>query len=294
MSTLPRRTARAARWASVLVVLSLASHASYAVAQPKSECVAAHADAQLLRKKEQLSEAREKLSLCAHKTCPALVQKDCTQWLAEVDAEQPTIVVVAKDENGNDTLDVRVSLDGRLVSESLVAGAVAVDPGEHTLVFEHGSAKPIEVKLVLRAGEKGRRVDADFSANVVKPPIDDTGESTLRIPTASWILWGVGGAAMISWAYFGISGRARESDLSSSCAPHCSQDDVDGLKRKYLIADVSLGVGVVAIAIGTVLMLSTASDPKNDPKNEAGSSTAVSFDVRALPGGGAFAVGGSF
>ena len=56
------------------------------VAQPKSECVAAHADAQVLRKHEALTEARAKLALCAHKTCPALVQKDCTQWLAEVEA----------------------------------------------------------------------------------------------------------------------------------------------------------------------------------------------------------------
>src|SRR5690242_17352112 len=135
MRTPARRSARTARAASILVVLSLASHASVVVAQPKSECVEAHADAQMLRKKERLTEAREKLALCAHKSCPALVQKDCTQWLAEVDAEQPTIVVVAKDENGADTLDVKVSLDGKLVSESLGAGAVAVDPGEHTLVF---------------------------------------------------------------------------------------------------------------------------------------------------------------
>jgi hypothetical protein len=152
--------------------------------------------------------------------------------------------------------------------------------------------------VVLHAGEKGRRIDADFSAGATKPPVDEGASSgELRIPTASWIFFGVGGAAMISWAYFGLSGRARESDLSSSCAPHCSSDDVDGLKRKYLIADVSLGVGLVALAIGTVLAYSAstgASGEPGAPKDEPAASS-LSFDVRAFAGGGGgIALGGSF
>lgn len=53
-------------------------------------------------------------------------------------------------------------VDDVRVRERLDAVAIALDPGPHVLRFEMGGAHPVEQQVVLRAGEKERRIAVAF------------------------------------------------------------------------------------------------------------------------------------
>jgi hypothetical protein len=246
-------------------------------------CLSSHADAQLLRKKHSLSAAAKSLRLCAQQSCPSLVQKDCIRWLSEVEAEQPTVIIVATDEDGKETLAVRVLLDGKPLVDKLDGSPIAIDPGEHVLRFERPSGLR-EERIVLHDGEKSRTVKVSFAAPAKKVDEPAPPPPSAGIPASTWVFGAIGVAALGSFGYFGLSGRSKESSLSSSCAPRCSDDDIAPVKRSYLVADISLGVSVASFAIATVLAVTN--------KSPEPAKTAV--DVRAIAGGAFASVVTSF
>jgi hypothetical protein len=67
----------------------------------------------------------------------------------------------------------------------------------------------------------------------------------------SWILGGVAVAGGGAFAYFWFTGADRVSDLRSSCAPYCSDDQVDAVRVPLTTARVALGIGIAA-AVGAV------------------------------------------
>jgi hypothetical protein len=107
------------------------------------------------------------------------------------------------------------------------------------------------------------------------------------VPTAAWVLGGVGAAALGSFVGFALSGRAKENDMMSSCAPYCSQQDEDTMRRRYLVADISLGVSLVSLGAAAYLVLSSRTGP-------GARATATWLDARAAVGGAAVQVGGRF
>jgi hypothetical protein len=65
----------------------------------------------------------------------------------------------------------------------------------------------------------------------------------------------VSAVAVASFATFGAVGKSDIDDLRATCAGHCKQSDVDSAWSKLIVADVSLGVGVVAAGLATWLFL---------------------------------------
>ena len=53
-----------------------------------------------------------------------------------------SVVPAAKDKKGRDIVDVKVSIDGKVVTETLDGKALPVDPGVHTFRFETKNAPP--------------------------------------------------------------------------------------------------------------------------------------------------------
>src|SRR5690349_12545817 len=121
-------------------------------AETKEECSALYDGTQTLREKGHLREARQRALACSTSSCGVHVRKDCTRWLAEIEASLPTIVFTAQDGKGAETAAVRVTVDGRLLSERLDGNAVAIDPGERTLLFELEGSEALEKRVVIRQG----------------------------------------------------------------------------------------------------------------------------------------------
>ncbi len=77
------------------------------------------------------------------------------------------------------------------------------------------------------------------------PPRDDPAtEAPSRVP--SYVLGSVAIAATASFGFFALRGRGMENDLT--CGTRCSDRQLDPISTSYLVADISLGVGVLALA----------------------------------------------
>jgi hypothetical protein len=275
---MPVNVSRCLAFAFALGAASLAP-ATARADDSKEQCVAAHAESQKLRTDAKLQKAREKLLVCSRPECPGAVRSDCAKWLGEVQNEMPSLVVVATDANGNDVADVKVSVDGAVIANELNGQPLLVDPGQHTLRFERPGAGAIERSLLVRVGEVNRRVEVTFSPQLAGGPGPEPagqsptgpaegdqgttggGSSGGGIPTMTWVLGGVGVLGLGSFTYFALNGHSKENDLDS-CKPNCAHSDVQSAKTSYLIGDISLGVGVVALAGATYFLLSSPKPAK--------------------------------
>ena len=273
-------------------LVALPAHA----ADPKQACFDAYPAAQKLRKGGKLRRARAELVTCSQDACPAAVRKDCTDWLNEVSAELPSIVVVATDAAGKDTAAVRVTVDGEVAAARLDGKAIEIDPGERVLRFEHGGST-VEQALVVRQGERNRTVAVSFAAPSSSPPPSSPSEGTRSspgdrppssptrpVPVAVYVLGGVGVASLATGAYFYFAQKSLHDDLAARCAPACSPDDVAPLKTKQLLGGVFAGVGVAALATAVVLYVGRKEDD----------SAIAALSVGPVPGGAALSLRGGF
>ena len=288
-------------WPSVLLLGLTCSVPAQAVT--KKECVAAHVDAQRLRKEAKLSAAREKLLVCANDACMKAVRKDCLTWLDEVGSSMPTVVVVAKDASGAETFEVNVYVDDELVAEGLDGKAIEIDPGTHTIRYEIEGSDPIEEEVLIREGERNKTLEVSFASEEEPPPAaepepsssmsmstdDVTKDQASGPPIVAYALGGLGVVALGGAGFFWLSSQSDTSELDDSgCEPRCKQSDVDSIKQKRLIGDVLLGVGVVSIGVAGYLYVSHESSKKKT------AARAPHFDVAPLPGGGYATVRGRF
>jgi hypothetical protein len=256
------------------------SVASPAHAGPK-ECVAAADEGQKLRDDGKLNAAREKFIACAAKTCPGVVSKQCSQWLVEIEHDMPTLTFRALDEQGKETIDVKVVVDGGTVSQTIDAHALALDPGEHKVRYERPDGRAIEEKVMLRPGEKNRLIELSFQVKpapvetpkvVLPPPVPE--DHGVRIPLLGWVGLGVGVAGGVMTAAFAISANGDESHLRSTCAPACNPSDKSSVDTKLVLANVGLGLGIagLGLAVVTTVLANTGEKPK---KTEARRSVSV-------------------
>jgi hypothetical protein len=126
----------------------------------KKQCMVAAETGQNQRDDGHYRAARESFLACTRDACPKVVVQSCTRWLRELDQDAPTVVLGAKDEQGNDLTDVKVTYDGEPLATVLDGKPIGTDSGEHVFRFEREGSVPVEQKLVLRAGEKARVVTA--------------------------------------------------------------------------------------------------------------------------------------
>jgi len=285
-TTLPRTIA-----ALLLASFVLGSAQTFA-ADEKVACVAASDKASAMRADAKLLASREQLLICAREACPAPVRKDCARRLSDLEEALPSIVISAKDAGGHDLIDVKTTIDGTLLGEKLDGKAITIDPGTHVFKFEHGQDPPVEEQVLVAEGVKNRVVTVTFappktSGSKDGPP-GTTAEKT-SVPIATWVLGGVGVVALGSFAYFGLSARSRADDLRNTCAPACASSDVDALTTRIRIADISLGVGVIALGSATLVwVLSSGGNGKDH------GSTGMHVGIAPLSGGGALQIGGVF
>src|SRR5208282_6086778 len=99
MRILPEKMA----WLTVLTIsIATLAFSRHAFADDKQDCIAESEAGQDKKLRGNLREAREQLLICARDVCPAIVRQDCTQWLTEIIAALPSVVVGARDWQGHD------------------------------------------------------------------------------------------------------------------------------------------------------------------------------------------------
>ncbi len=236
---------------------ALALFAPKARADEKATCVGSYERSQVLRHKGELKKAREEMRVCSRAVCPALVRNDCMSWLEQVDATYPSIVIRAE-RDGAEIASVRVTIDGDVKATRLDGKSLELDPGEHALKFETDGETAITMPLLIREGEKNRVIPVRFGA--AKPASEGGAKdsaattSTVRpVPTGVYVFGALGVVGIASFAVLGAVGRGDESSLKNTgCSPNCAQADIDSVRTKYHMADISLGVGVASLGVAAV------------------------------------------
>lgn len=282
---------------AALVATAVVESFAFAAPDDREQCASSAEQAQQLRDEGKYRRAREQMLLCARDSCPGPIKSDCGKWLAELDRDAPTVVFGARDDRGADVLDVKVSMDGVSIQEKLDGKPVLVDSGEHTFKFEAKDGTVKEEKVLLRAAEKARPITVTFSgAGSASAGAGgggagggggETREGSIVPPL---VVGGIGVVALGGFAVFGIGGKSDVDDLENrGCKPNCPQSDVDSARTKLIIADISLGVGLVALGVATYMFFTR---PKVDTKVQTG--TSLRFDAGPVAGGGIAGIGGKF
>jgi tetratricopeptide (TPR) repeat protein len=112
-------------------------------------------------------------------------------------------------------------------------------------------------------------------------------------PVLGYVLVGVGALGVGAGAFFGVRALSTKSDAEQLCnessgtrrCPASASDALSSNTRNAVIADVSIGVGLVAAAVGTYLIIKSKS---------ARSETTAQLRAGAGPQGGALSLTGTF
>jgi hypothetical protein len=276
-------------------------------------CAGSYTEAQTKEAAGRLLEARQLYLQCARGSCGAFLLSECTTRHARLDSDIPSVVPVATEKSGAPRADVEVTLDGEPFAEWLDGRSLQVNPGLHEFVFHMDDGLTVSEKVMILQGDRNRRIAASVpnkESNVaeVAPPTaasthEDASDKPKRhlVRTArssqtapkepaqsshalSWVLGGVsalGGGGFVLLSAWG----KKDNDLLQRCAPSCQQASVDRVKQRYLAADVSLGVGAVALSSALLIYALSGSSSERPARNES----AYSLDVHPTTGAGALA-----
>jgi hypothetical protein len=228
-------------------------------ADERAACVDAHAAGQDLRKAGKLGAAHERFLSCSRPACPAVLVKECTSFLAEVEAAQPSVLVAIRDRSGADLLGATVTIDGVAVTTDALARAIVLDPGAHDVRAESNGASATE-HLLLREGEQRRSVTIVLDprpptalVQVGSPPVPPP-RITRPMPWWVPVAWGAAAVGLGIGIGFGVDALGRDAAMQS-CSGSCDPARVDAMYRSALVSDVGLGVGIGLAVIGTILYL---------------------------------------
>jgi len=288
------------RVAVSFTVASILTFVAQAFADDKQACSDAYAQTQTLQKERKLQAAREQALLCMKDVCAEFVRTDCTKWLAEIEASQPTVVIEVKDGSGNDILDAKVELDRQPWLATVDTQSHPIDPGSHTLraTTSKGTA---EKTLVVREGDKNVRAALSVGGAAPTPaptptPAPAPGEPKSEEENddggsvAPWIIGGTGLAVAGVGTVLGILVLGKHSTYEENCVDGCNDTAIDARDAGEGLAPVSTALilgGAAILAVGVIWIIA-----------DSGSSETAGTEIHTGPvvgGGGAqWRVGGSF
>jgi hypothetical protein len=228
---------------------------------PPSQCEPAYEGVQLLRQRGKLIAAREQAAVCAREGCPDVARRDCARWTEELAREVPTVVVVARDEADRDIPGSRLLVDGVTRPELASGRAFELDPGAHTFRVERPYGPTVERPFTVYQGERDRllRIIVPGAAGAsppavpirreVPPPATSHGSTEGPSALPAFVVGGLSLAVLATSAFLGVTGRQQLSDLRATCAPACTDDQVNPVRTRLVASDVTLAVGLVGAAL---------------------------------------------
>jgi hypothetical protein len=293
----------------------------YAGVAQSQTCSASFQSAKEKEDAGRLIEARDQYASCARKECGAFLLNECTTRHARLDSDIPSVVAVAADTSGESRNDVKVTLDGESFLPRIDGRSLRVNPGMHEFVFTGSDGVSATEKVMVLQGDRNRRIAVTLSgkhaekAKPVEAPVDEPEAKPIRksrpepepepetapttqesrskgIPAGSWVLGGLSAVGVGGFVLFSHWGRKTNDTLSKSCGAtgSCQQASVDHVKRDYLLADISLGAGVAALA-GAVLAYAVSGPSKREHTPEQ---QAYRVNVQPTPSGAVASLSGSF
>jgi hypothetical protein len=174
---------------------------------------------------------------------------------------------------GGDRL-VTLTVNGHVVPEDQWERPIPVEPGAVEIAIDDGAGQraqksvdvsrgeQVDTEIALR-NEEALGAEAAATGAEDEPDEDDSGPplgwsgSTWR--TAGWVATGVGAVGVGLFAAFGAMSQSTYDDLNAACPTRIDcdpslADDIDSGSTQQTVANVSLGVGAVALTAGAAAL----------------------------------------
>jgi hypothetical protein len=240
------------------------SEAAQSEADRTDWCIARHREAQADRRQGRLLAANEALRQCLRPECSPVLREDCARLLTEVEQDIPSVVFVAESAEG-DLAHVAVYDGQRRIASSLDGAALRLDPGEHNFTFEAAGRLPASRSVVLRVGERNRRIPVRLEPVPAPPTAPGPRRETVAAPAAApgrdhsltYSLLGTGAALGVSGLWLALSAKNDYDDAEAACAPKCGDAVQDEIRRKSLAADGLFVLSGALLAWGVVRLYTT-------------------------------------
>ena len=101
----------------------------------------------------------------------------------------------------------------------------------------------------------------------------------------TWIAAGSAAALALSGLVVGLNAQSKYDELNDSCSPNCSEEQVDSVKTRALVADVLFGVAAAAAVTATVLYFL---EGRPSAGEEASKSAGRRLNIAPVVGGGTY------
>jgi hypothetical protein len=205
---------------------------------------------------------------------------------------------------------VAVTVDGAPASTALLDAERPTDPGTHEVTASAAGYRTATMTVTVREGGESTvalKLDRELSAVAGVPPSEPATPSVGLAPVSraaqpsggsdhreiALVALGVGGVGLAIGTVFGVLALSTKSTLDGECTsktcPPQSKSDIDSLRSKSTISTVGFGVGLVGVAAGAILLVTSR-------RSESPSEARDAPRTRISPwvGLGAAGVGGTF
>ena len=207
----------------------------------------------------------------APKANAADVAKQVDARISALEARIPKLTI----NRGQGAETASIELDGTELGSAQIGAEIAVDPGPHLIVGKvNGNEGSRETVTIAEKETKSVNVAIDASAPKkpdtpvdtgpkpdTTPPPDTTAKPGSKIPGA--VVTGLGVASLGAGIVFMIVRQGTISDLEDMCGtdgkcPPSAQDTSDKGKLFTGLAEVTIPLGVIGIATGIVLLVTSS------------------------------------
>jgi len=203
-----------------------------------------------------------------------------------------------------------VTLDGNPLGAAAWGVGMPVDPGTHQVAASAPNKIRFEKAVVIESGstrleiprladEESKAAPVAVDTDTEKKPVTDEAKPGNGRRTAGFVIGGVGVVALGVGGYFGLRAFSKWGDREDNCVGGCNSAAKaagDDAKSAATISNIGIGVGLVAVGVGTYLVLS--SKPGGEPSASKGQSLRRVATVRVLPTvgptGGGFLLQGAY
>ncbi|MDD9933593.1 MAG: PEGA domain-containing protein, partial [Myxococcales bacterium] len=212
----------------------------------------------------RFEEAHEAFGLYLQERPDASDRASVEAKLAEIAAMTGTLAVAST------PAGAKVIINGQDTGQ-VTPAELALTRGDHTLELRLEGHEPLSEELSIRVGAR-EEIAAQLEAAAPPPPpppaaTEDTDgpvEPAEPPTTALWVTSVVGAAGLVGGTVLGFMALAERSDFDANP----TEASADRGERLALFADVSFGIGAMAIITGAVLYLTVDESGERAPEGE--------------------------
>ncbi|HEY6078242.1 MAG TPA: hypothetical protein VIW29_05535, partial [Polyangiaceae bacterium] len=160
-----------------------------------------------------------------------------------------------------------IALDGVSLGDQVIGTPMPTDPGPHTIEGKAPGFKPFR-KSIRVAEQQSETIEVVLEPEPMAPPsVTEAPPPSGRSRVPGYVIGGIGIASLATSGVFFALRSGKISKLDDACPDHVCppemQSDIDQGKLYTTLANVTLAVGIAAVAGGAVLVLT--SGPSSEP-----------------------------